>query len=213
MEVCVHCGNEALYMTKGGKFICQPSVNKCPTVREKNSRGLMKAYESGIRVSGSEQYASISDDSKEKMNHRKDQRFADFSYGGKGQHKNALLLERGHRCEECKLAEWNDIPITLELEHIDGDRKNNTKENLKLLCPNCHSQTPTWRRSSSPGWNKQKYTDEEIIEAIQSHYNLNQVLEYLNLRYGSAGTIINIMSKYKVSYKNSALTQERQGII
>lgn len=205
METCTHCGAEARHRTKGGKPLCLPSANQCPAVRAKNSRATAAVYQSGGRLSGSEGYKLYSEDSKNKMNVRKGKRFADFSYGGKGQHKNALLLERGHRCEECKLAEWNDIPITLELEHIDGDRKNNTKENLKLLCPNCHSQTPTWRRSSSPGWNKQKYTDEEIIEAIQSHYNLNQVLEYLNLRYGSAGTIINIMSKYKVSYKNSAL--------
>lgn len=202
MEICVHCGNEALYRTKGGKSICQPSANKCPAIREKNSRGLMKAYESGIRVSGSEQYVTISDDSKERMNHRKDKRFADFSYGGKGQHKNALLLERGHRCEQCKLTEWNELPITLELEHSDGDRKNNTKENLKLLCPNCHSQTPTWRRNARGGWKCQKYSDDQIVEAIQSSYNLNQVLESLNLRYGSAGTIIKVMDKYKVNYRN-----------
>lgn len=210
MEICVHCSNEALYMTKGGKPICQPSANKCPAVRKKNSEALRQAHKDG-KVPGWNDLAARGVPFNRGW--RRGQRFADFSYGGKGQHKNALLLERGHQCERCKLTEWNSILITLELEHVDGDRKNNTKENLKLLCPNCHSQTPTWRRSSKDGWKRQKYTDEEIIEAIQSHYNLNQVLEYLNLRYGSAGTIINIMSKYKVSYKNSALTQERQGII
>ncbi len=201
METCAHCGAEAHYRTKGGKPLCLPSANQCPAVREKNSKATAAAYQSGARPSGSEGYKLYSEDSKNKMNIRKDKRFADFSYGGRGQHKNALLLERGHRCEECNLTEWNNIPITLELEHVDGDRKNNTKENLKLLCPNCHSQTPTWRRASKRGWNKQKHSDEEIIEAIQSCYNLNQVLVYLDLRYGSAGTIIKVMDKYKVGYK------------
>lgn len=60
--------------------------------------------------------------------------------------KRALITERGHVCESCCNHEWLGQPITLELEHIDGDRSNNMHDNLKLLCPNCHSQTPTWRR-------------------------------------------------------------------
>ena len=36
-------------------------------------------------------------------------------------------------------------PIPLELDHIDGDRENNSRENCRLLCANCHSQTPTFR--------------------------------------------------------------------
>ena len=201
MEKCIHCGAEALFTTKTHKHsICQSSSNKCPAERRKNSQGLLKAYDVGFRVSGAEKYKTFSTETKNKMNSRKDKRYADFCLGGKGQHKNALLLERGHRCEQCKLTKWNDIDITLELEHTDGDRKNNTRENLKLLCPNCHSQTSTWRRSS-PGWKTQKYSDEVMINAIQANYNLNQVLEALDLRYGSAGTIIKIMNKYRVEFK------------
>ena len=50
-----------------------------------------------------------------------------------------------HKCEECGLDTWNNKPLSLELDHTDGIRSNNKIENLKLLCPNCHSQTPTWR--------------------------------------------------------------------
>ena len=45
---------------------------------------------------------------------------------------------------ECGLNEWLGQPITLQVDHIDGDRTNNTRENLRLLCPNCRSQTETW---------------------------------------------------------------------
>lgn len=49
------------------------------------------------------------------------------------------------RCSECGLAdEWNDKPITLQLDHINGKNSDNRLENLRLLCPNCHSQTPTY---------------------------------------------------------------------
>lgn len=50
-----------------------------------------------------------------------------------------------NKCEECGLTEWNGKPIQCELDHIDGDRTNHSLDNLKILCPNCHSQTPTFR--------------------------------------------------------------------
>lgn len=56
-----------------------------------------------------------------------------------------LLKERGHECEICKLSTWMDQKITIELDHIDGNPEHHEKENLRLICPNCHSQTPTWR--------------------------------------------------------------------
>lgn len=49
-----------------------------------------------------------------------------------------------YRCECCGLDEWNDMPLSLQLDHIDGCSTNHRLENLRLLCPNCHSQTPTY---------------------------------------------------------------------
>jgi hypothetical protein len=63
--------------------------------------------------------------------------------------KKRLIEDRGHQCESCNLTEWLEHPITLEMEHVDGDTQNNEDSNLKLLCPNCHSQTKTWRRRKS----------------------------------------------------------------
>jgi hypothetical protein len=53
-------------------------------------------------------------------------------------------------CEECGIVEWNGKQITLELDHVNGDNTDNRLENLKILCPNCHSQTPTFRNKKRP---------------------------------------------------------------
>lgn len=62
-----------------------------------------------------------------------------------------VLTEQDHKCNRCKLDSWLGEPITLELEHKDGDNQNNSRDNLEFLCPNCHSLTPTWRGRNKRG--------------------------------------------------------------
>lgn len=80
--------------------------------------------------------------------------------------RKRLLSEglKAYLCEECGLSEWRGQPIALELDHISGDNVDNRLENLKMLCPNCHAQTPTWRgrnikRKSVP-------TQEELARVV-----------------------------------------------
>ena len=54
-------------------------------------------------------------------------------------------------CESCGQSEWLEQPIPLELHHINGNNSNNRLENLRLLCPNCHALTDSYR-----GKNKRK---------------------------------------------------------
>jgi hypothetical protein len=49
------------------------------------------------------------------------------------------------RCAACDRTTWEGGPIPLELDHVNGDRRDNRLENLRLLCPNCHALTPTYR--------------------------------------------------------------------
>lgn len=64
--------------------------------------------------------------------------------------KKVLISERGHKCEDCGLTEWKEYLIVLEIHHVDGDRMNNEKENLQLLCCNCHATTDNWRNKKRP---------------------------------------------------------------
>jgi len=55
------------------------------------------------------------------------------------------LAEQVSGCWQCGIKEWNNKSIVLELEHKDGNSENNVEDNLSLLCPNCHSQTDTYK--------------------------------------------------------------------
>ncbi len=65
--------------------------------------------------------------------------------------RNRLIKELilKYECSECKLSTWNNKKISLELDHIDGVNHNHKLKNLRLLCPNCHSQTSTYRGKNS----------------------------------------------------------------
>jgi hypothetical protein len=52
-----------------------------------------------------------------------------------------LAEVRGYKCEICGLGDWNGKSLTLHVDHTNGDPANDHPDNLRLLCPNCHSQT------------------------------------------------------------------------
>ena len=54
------------------------------------------------------------------------------------------------KCSLCGLGDsWNGKALTLQLDHIDGDNLNNEISNLRIICPNCHTQTPTYCRNKN----------------------------------------------------------------
>ncbi len=76
-----------------------------------------------------------------------------------GSRKSRLLKEFGNQCQICGLTEWLGKPAPIELDHIDGNCENNLKTNLRLICPNCQSQTDTFcGKNMGRGYVSERYT-------------------------------------------------------
>lgn len=72
--------------------------------------------------------------------------------------KRYISETRGYTCESCGTGNtWKDKPLVLQLDHIDGNSDNNKVTNLRLLCPNCHTQTHTWCGRNKKNSNRSSY--------------------------------------------------------
>jgi hypothetical protein len=90
------------------------------------------------------------------------------------QMRNRILAEQNNKCNRCGLDRWQNEILVLEFEHKDGNNKNNNRDNLECICPNCHSLTPTWRGRNVA--NKKNISDEEMIEMLIKTRSLHRTL-------------------------------------
>ena len=94
-------------------------------------------------------------------NHKRKIEFDKLQRGeivSEGTIKRFIFSFRGRKCEECGIGEeWNNRPLTLQVDHIDGNSDNNSIDNLKILCPNCHTQTHTWCGRNKKNTKRNKY--------------------------------------------------------
>jgi len=87
-----------------------------------------------------------------------------------------VLKEQSGKCNKCGLSEWQGETLILELEHKDGNNKNNTRDNLEFLCPNCHSLTSTWRGRNKNSFSRKKVSDENLLKALYNESSIRQAL-------------------------------------
>jgi hypothetical protein len=120
-------------------------------------------------------------------------------------HLKRRLLKCGifeNVCSICELSGWLGNDLVCQLDHIDGDSSNHKLGNLRMLCPNCHSQTITF---SSKKFSKRNtpYTKEEFFIAVSESKNYSDIKKKLNLSLnGNNNTIKNLMLKYGLEFNN-----------
>ncbi len=91
--------------------------------------------------------------------------------------RERIMYEQDCKCNKCGLGEWLGDKITLELEHKDGNHFNNHRDNLEMLCPNCHATTETWRGRNKANKNIGKVSDERLLESlILNKWNMRKSL-------------------------------------
>lgn len=189
------CGQPAQYFSKDtGRYRCFKSANSCPANKTKNSKGLKKAHAEGRAWTFDDKHRQ-----KSHISHRRklveEKPFEDL---GHILRKKIVMEEQEYKCSHCGLTEWMGLRITLELDHIDGNNKNNVRSNLRCLCPNCHSITDTWKIGQHRGKNIRKCSDEEIIVAFKKCGSINATLKELGYNWGSATTVRKVLFQYKL---------------
>ena len=116
--------------------------------------------------------------------------------------KNRLFKEgiKKNKCEICNLDKWNNKPLTCQLDHIDGNSKNHKLENLRIICPNCHSQTETYSGKNF----KNKYSEEDFLIAFGVSKNLTEVKNKLNIAQTGNNSVKlkKLMKKYKLEFND-----------
>ncbi len=72
--------------------------------------------------------------------------------------RKALISINGNKCSICEISEiWNDRKLTMHVDHIDGNSDNNDNKNVRLVCPNCHSQLETSKNKVKKQTKRNKY--------------------------------------------------------
>ena len=171
-KTCKNCNSIILYQDRHIKTFCKQACaatfnNKIRVTKaSQNKINIIKCEEIGLnkktsikrqcnfcniefnltKLSSPKKYCSASCRSKQIH----EQKLIDIENGvytvkSNKQYKSYLISKRGHQCEMCKFTEWGGKPILLILDHIDGNSENFGLDNLRIICSNCDTLTPTYK--------------------------------------------------------------------
>lgn len=172
MNLChLGCGRQAIYENKQGNWVCSEYSAQCPVVKQKNSQGLKKAY-----VEGRVRSNPFTDEHRRMSHLSHEEKLASqpFEKQAWERQRATVIKEQDNKCLRCNNSEWMGEPLKLQVDHIDGNNRNNVRENLRALCPNCHSQTETFCGKNINGYTK--VSDEQILDELKKGISIRQIL-------------------------------------
>ena len=160
MNNCLLCGVE---ISQKNKFCCQSHAaiyNNRHRQKKSNTCQYCGKVFYGWETSRNK-FCSIACS----QNYKFDKKDKDYR---QGKIKNMATLKRHYlknneyKCAICGISKWNDTEIVLILDHIDGNPNNNMPNNLRLVCPNCDSQLPTYKKKNvgnGRAYRRQRYAE------------------------------------------------------
>lgn len=169
----LECRNSRVW-TEEDKLKKSESAKNSEKVKESS-----KKYSETIKMRTPEIWKIINEKREETLKNKIIE--ADYSELSFERLRKRIIYEQDCKCNRCNLSEWMGEKIPLELEHKDGNHFNNERDNLEILCPNCHALTSTWR-----GRNKNTVRnindDEKLLEALLiNEWNMRKALISLNM--------------------------------
>lgn len=100
-----------------------------------------------------------------------------------------------YKCAICGCTEWQERTLSLELDHINGINNDNRLENLRFLCPNCHSQTSTYGSRNQQLNNSEYEITDELRKLVEDKYDevksAKRVSAILGIRRNVVTRIVN----------------------
>jgi Zn finger protein HypA/HybF involved in hydrogenase expression len=198
---CIKCNNEHDGSFGSGKYCSRACANS--RVRtEETKKKISEGVKTSVKfVEGSKQRFVDYKELGKKLKQIADTKIleADYDTLTYDRLKKRIVLEQNQKCNHCGIDKWNNKPIVLELEHIDGNHYNNERENLEVICPNCHSQTDTWRGRNKTN-KRLKISDDEIVKAYIKTNSIRQTLLEVGLaaKGGNYKRVHGIVRKYEL---------------
>lgn len=144
------CGNYARKAKNVSKYNTSPKLCKLCSVAIEYDKRHINVYCSSACAAKANNSLYPKRIKKEKPNkttwlERKLPHFLIGEISNRSSLRKLLVQTKGNRCNICKMdAIWQNQRLTLIVDHINGNAGNNLPANLRLLCPNCNSQTPTF---------------------------------------------------------------------
>lgn len=160
MQICQNCNNKHEGIYGSGRFCDEKCARGFSTKQKRveiNAKvsgtlsGRPPAHDKGFKMGPDERRYVFTDIQRKNATEKRRQTCKDiienapFETLSKYQKSKRIKFEQNNSCLFCSRSRWLGKQLIIEIDHIDGNKQNNQRENLRGLCPNCHSTTPTYK--------------------------------------------------------------------